>query len=315
MAAGYGTSPYFVFSGYDEHERLLRAGRAAVRRRARPAAGRRHRRASWWPLFRSTPIEYVESYYPLLIEPTGPCRTPAARACTAAARASRRRTGSWPPARSRSTTTARSRTPGASAAGATAASRQGAGPRDGRIPLPSKLDNLKVHRATASCSAPRGPAASATRSTAPRTAWPRRPRPRRPGRARGYGVVFDEAGAVDESATAELRERLRPSAASPRCSTSGTLRASRSASTRPPWPDVSATLSRGLGQATPLTRQSARGRRRRCPRAARSLLRVLPVPRGYGHLAPPQRASRVADHRDGAEACGTLGRQMQRGGA
>lgn len=49
MAAGYGASPYFVFSGIDEHGDGLDGH-------------------SWWPLFRTTPAEYTESYSPVRIE-------------------------------------------------------------------------------------------------------------------------------------------------------------------------------------------------------------------------------------------------------
>jgi N-methylhydantoinase B len=74
MAAGYGTSPYFVFSGYDENGdyfvlvELLFGGVPG-----RPI-GDGIDGASWWPLFTSTPVEYVESYYPVLIESYKPVR-------------------------------------------------------------------------------------------------------------------------------------------------------------------------------------------------------------------------------------------------
>ncbi len=45
MAAGYGTSPFFVFSGYDDARRVLPVRRAAVRRASGPVLGGRARRA------------------------------------------------------------------------------------------------------------------------------------------------------------------------------------------------------------------------------------------------------------------------------
>jgi N-methylhydantoinase B len=68
MAAGYGTSPSFVFSGTDEHGRFfqfveLLFGGLPGRGRSDGLDGH-----SWWPLFRTTPAEYAESYYPVRIE-------------------------------------------------------------------------------------------------------------------------------------------------------------------------------------------------------------------------------------------------------
>lgn len=68
MAAGYGTSPSFVFSGKDEHGEYfqfveLLFGGLPGRQRGDGLDGH-----SWWPLFRTTPAEYAESYYPVEIE-------------------------------------------------------------------------------------------------------------------------------------------------------------------------------------------------------------------------------------------------------
>ncbi len=74
MAAGYGTSPFFVFSGCDEageyfqFVELLFGGLPA-----RPI-GDGLDGHSWWPLFRTTPAEYAESYYPIVIERYVPVR-------------------------------------------------------------------------------------------------------------------------------------------------------------------------------------------------------------------------------------------------
>lgn len=74
MAAGYGTSPSFVFSGTDERGRYfqfveLLFGGLPGRSRGDGLDGH-----SWWPLFRTTPAEYAESYYPVRIERYEPVR-------------------------------------------------------------------------------------------------------------------------------------------------------------------------------------------------------------------------------------------------
>lgn len=68
MAAGYGTSPSFVFSGTDESGEYfqfveLLFGGLPGRGRGDGLDGH-----SWWPLFRTTPAEYAESYYPVRVE-------------------------------------------------------------------------------------------------------------------------------------------------------------------------------------------------------------------------------------------------------
>jgi len=67
MAAGYGTSPYLVFSGvrpdgeYFQMTELLFGGLPG-----RPV-GDGLDGHSWWPEFRSTPAEYLETNFPLLV--------------------------------------------------------------------------------------------------------------------------------------------------------------------------------------------------------------------------------------------------------
>ena len=67
MAAGYGASPYFVFSGTDDHDRYfqfveLLFGGLPARQRGDGLDGH-----SWWPLFRTTPVEYTEAHYPVRV--------------------------------------------------------------------------------------------------------------------------------------------------------------------------------------------------------------------------------------------------------
>ncbi len=68
MAAGYGTSPHFIFSGtgkdgkYFQLMELLFGG---VPGRPKGDGFDGH---AWWPLFSATPIEYIENYYPVLVE-------------------------------------------------------------------------------------------------------------------------------------------------------------------------------------------------------------------------------------------------------
>jgi N-methylhydantoinase B len=74
MAAGYGTSPFFVFSGYEDDGRYfqfveLLFGGLPARYKADGLDGH-----SWWPQFRTTPAEYAESYYPVRIERYAPAR-------------------------------------------------------------------------------------------------------------------------------------------------------------------------------------------------------------------------------------------------
>lgn len=68
MAAGYGTSPSFVFSGSDtngEYFQFVELLFGGLPARARGDGLDGH---SWWPLFRTTPAEYAETYYPVEIE-------------------------------------------------------------------------------------------------------------------------------------------------------------------------------------------------------------------------------------------------------
>ncbi len=68
MAAGYGTSPHFIFSGYDKDNKyfqLMELLFGGVPGRPKGDGFDGH---AWWPLFSATPIEYIENYYPVLID-------------------------------------------------------------------------------------------------------------------------------------------------------------------------------------------------------------------------------------------------------
>ncbi len=68
MAAGYGTSPHFIFTGTDENGKyfqLMELLFGGVPGRPRDDGLDGH---AWWPLFSATPIEYIENYYPVIVE-------------------------------------------------------------------------------------------------------------------------------------------------------------------------------------------------------------------------------------------------------
>lgn len=68
MAAGYGTSPHFIFSGQDKDNKyfqLMELLFGGVPGRPRGDGLDGH---AWWPLFSATPIEYIENYYPVVVE-------------------------------------------------------------------------------------------------------------------------------------------------------------------------------------------------------------------------------------------------------
>jgi N-methylhydantoinase B len=74
MAAGYGTSPHFIYTGtnskgaYFQVMELLFGG---VPGRPRGDGLDGH---AWWPLFSATPIEYIENYYPVRVKSYRPIR-------------------------------------------------------------------------------------------------------------------------------------------------------------------------------------------------------------------------------------------------
>ncbi len=67
-AAGYGSSPHFLYSGTDgkgRHFQLMEILYGGIPGRPVGDGMDGH---SWWPLFENIPAEYLESYYPMLIE-------------------------------------------------------------------------------------------------------------------------------------------------------------------------------------------------------------------------------------------------------
>ncbi|MEM7569990.1 MAG: hydantoinase B/oxoprolinase family protein [Pseudomonadota bacterium] len=74
MAAGYGTSPHFIFSGQDKDNKyfqLMELLFGGVPGRPRGDGFDGH---AWWPLFSATPIEYIENYYPVIVDRYRPVR-------------------------------------------------------------------------------------------------------------------------------------------------------------------------------------------------------------------------------------------------
>ena len=74
MAAGYGTSPHFIFTGHtkdNKYFQLMELLFGGVPGRPRGDGLDGH---AWWPLFSATPIEYIENYYPVLVESYRPIK-------------------------------------------------------------------------------------------------------------------------------------------------------------------------------------------------------------------------------------------------
>ena len=68
MAAGYGTSPYLVYSGEDDTGDYFQMTELCFGGLPGRPAGDGLDGHSWWPLFRTVPAEYSESNYPVLVE-------------------------------------------------------------------------------------------------------------------------------------------------------------------------------------------------------------------------------------------------------
>jgi N-methylhydantoinase B len=68
MAAGYGTSPIFVYSGKDKNGEYFQLTELLYGGVPGRPIGDGLDGHSWWPLFTATPAEYNEGYYPIRIE-------------------------------------------------------------------------------------------------------------------------------------------------------------------------------------------------------------------------------------------------------
>ena len=67
-AAGYGTSPYFIYSGKDEGNREFHLMEVMYGGLPGRPIGDGLDGHSWWPAFVNIPTEYLETYYPLRVE-------------------------------------------------------------------------------------------------------------------------------------------------------------------------------------------------------------------------------------------------------
>lgn len=67
-AAGYGTSPYFIYSGRDEKNRDFHLMEVMYGGLPGRPIGDGLDGHSWWPAFVNIPTEYLETYYPLRVE-------------------------------------------------------------------------------------------------------------------------------------------------------------------------------------------------------------------------------------------------------
>ena len=68
MAAGYGTSPHFIFTGHDKNGKYFQLMELLFGGVPGRPLGDGFDGHAWWPLFSATPLEYIENYYPVLIE-------------------------------------------------------------------------------------------------------------------------------------------------------------------------------------------------------------------------------------------------------
>lgn len=66
--AGYGSSPAMTYSGVDDEGRYFQLGEISFGGLPGRPRGDGLDGHSWWPLFTSIPVEYIESYYPVIIE-------------------------------------------------------------------------------------------------------------------------------------------------------------------------------------------------------------------------------------------------------
>lgn len=74
MAAGYGTSPHFIFTGHDKNGKYFQLMELLFGGVPGRPLGDGFDGHAWWPLFSATPIEYIENYYPVLVETYRPVK-------------------------------------------------------------------------------------------------------------------------------------------------------------------------------------------------------------------------------------------------
>lgn len=74
MAAGYGTSPHFIFTGHDKNGNYFQLMELLFGGVPGRPLGDGFDGHAWWPLFSATPIEYIENYYPVLVESYRPVK-------------------------------------------------------------------------------------------------------------------------------------------------------------------------------------------------------------------------------------------------
>jgi N-methylhydantoinase B len=67
-AAGYGSSPHFLYSGVDKSGRTFQLMEILYGGIPGRPVGDGLDGHSWWPLFQNIPSEYLETYYPMLVE-------------------------------------------------------------------------------------------------------------------------------------------------------------------------------------------------------------------------------------------------------
>ncbi|MCS7158630.1 MAG: hydantoinase B/oxoprolinase family protein [Blastocatellia bacterium] len=73
-AAGYGTSPYLLYNGYDERGEFFHLMEITFGGIPGRPMGDGLDAHSWWPLFENIPTEYLENYYPLTVLEYGSLR-------------------------------------------------------------------------------------------------------------------------------------------------------------------------------------------------------------------------------------------------
>jgi len=67
-AAGYGTSPYMLYSGWDQKGTFFYVMEISYGGIPGRPVGDGMDGHSWWPLFENIPTEYLEAYYPLRVD-------------------------------------------------------------------------------------------------------------------------------------------------------------------------------------------------------------------------------------------------------